>query len=72
VKSTYSFRLYDRVSYNGGEYFIFGRRTSGFFDIRTLDGVKVNKGSISCKKLKCLEIPGSYLTERRAVAPPTA
>jgi len=62
------YRLFDRVQYHGGEYFIFGRRKSGFFDIRTLDGEKVNKGSISCKKLKLLEISKGFLIERRIVA----
>ena len=59
------FRLFDKVKYQGREYFIFGRRTSGFFDIRTLDGTKVNKGSISYKKLQFVERPGYYLTERK-------
>ena len=39
------FRLFEKVKYHGKLYFIFGRRSSGFFDIRTLDGTKVNKGS---------------------------
>ncbi|GAB6156067.1 hypothetical protein JCM17380_48190 [Desulfosporosinus burensis] len=43
----------------------FGRRNSGFFDIRTLDGTKVNKGSISCKSFKLIERRKSLLTERR-------
>ena len=59
------FRLFDKVSFNGKEYFVFGRRTSGFFDIRNLQGDKVNKGSISYKKLKYLYTPKSYLMERR-------
>lgn len=65
------FRLFDKVKYQGKEYFIFGRRSNGFFDIRTLDGVKVNKGSISYRKLTLLEPRKYYLTERRAVVPPT-
>ena len=59
------FRLFDKVEYFGKEYFIFGRRKTGFFDIRTLDGKKVNKGSLSYKKLKLLEKRKNYLTERR-------
>ena len=59
------FRLFDKVKYQGREYFIFGRRNSGFFDIRTLNGTKVNKGSISCKKIQLIEKSKSYLTERR-------
>lgn len=62
------YRLFDRVQYQGKQYFIFGRRKSGFFDIRTLDGEKVNKGSISYKKLKLLEISKKFLTERKVMA----
>lgn len=61
------FRLFEKVKYHGKQYFIFGRRNSGFFDIRTLDGTKVNKGSVSCKKIRSLDMPRSYLTEERKV-----
>ena len=61
------YRLFDKVSYQGKGYFVFGRRQSGFFDIRTLSGEKVNKGSLSCKKLKFIATRTYYLTERRAV-----
>ena len=53
------------VRYNGRVYTVFGRRTSGFFDIRTLDGNKVNNGSISYKKLKFIDNQQSVLVERR-------
>lgn len=66
------YRLFDRVRYAGMEYFVFGRRKTGYFDIRTLSGEKVNKGSVSSKKLKLLEKSKYYLTERRLAAPPTA
>ena len=55
--------------YQGKQYFIFGRRKAGYFDIRTLSGDKVNKGSISCKKLKLLEHVNGYLIERRSCFP---
>ena len=58
------FRLFDKVLYQGQECFIFGRRSSGSFDIRLLDGTKVSAG-ISYKKLKLLEKRKSYLIERR-------
>lgn len=60
------YQLFDTVSYKGMPYFIFGRRSSGFFDIRTLDGIKINKGSISFKKIKLLNSNNSYLVERRS------
>ena len=69
-QSTYlvkGYRLFDKVSYQGKEYFVFGRRQSGFFDIRTLSGEKVNKGSLSYKKLNFIAVRTYYLTERRAV-----
>ena len=59
-----SFRLFDKVEYNGEECFIFGRRSSGYFDIRMLDGTKVHAG-ISYKKLRFLETRHTTLTERR-------
>lgn len=61
------YRMYDRVSYKGKLYIIFGRRNSGFFDIRTLDGTKVNKGSISYKKLRLVEPQSNYIVEKRTV-----
>lgn len=64
------YRLFDKVLYSGKEYFIFGRRESGFFDIRTLSGEKVNKGSLSFRKLKLLETSKKYLTERRRISSP--
>lgn len=60
------FRLFDKVLFENKEYFIFGRRTSGFFDIRNLSGDKVNNGSISFKKLELVETKKHYLVERRS------
>lgn len=60
------FRLFDKILFENKEYFIFGRRTSGFFDIRNLSGDKVNNGSISFKKLKLVETKKYYLVERRS------
>lgn len=61
------FRLFDKVSYQSKEYFIFGRRATGFFDIRTLDGTKVNKGSVSYKKLRIQDTAKAYVKEVRAI-----
>lgn len=58
------FRLFDKVKYDGQECFIFGRRSSGYFDLRRLDGTKIH-ASASHKKLKLLETRKAYLTERR-------
>lgn len=59
------FKLFDVVRYQNKEYILFGRRNSGYFDIRTLIGEKVNNGSISYKKLKYIRHSSSMLTERR-------
>lgn len=59
------FRLFDLVRYENSVYYVFGRRKSGFMDIRTLDGRKINKGSISSKKLKFVSTSKGMLVERR-------
>lgn len=61
------FRLFDTIKYKGNTYIIFGRRNSGFFDIRTLDGIKVNNGSVSCKKMQLIHPNSNYLIEIRNV-----
>lgn len=58
------YRLFDKVAYQGKECYVFGRRTSGSFDIRTLDGIRLSAG-VSCKKLHFLEPTKIYLTERK-------
>lgn len=63
------FQLFDKVKYDGDSYYIFGRRSNGYFDIRKLDGTKVNNGSINCKYLKRLESRRNMLTERRSRSP---
>lgn len=59
------FRLFDLVEYQKELYYIFGRRSSGSFDIRKLDGTKVNKGSINCKYLRLIATRKSILIEKR-------
>ena len=67
------FRLFDKVRVSGEEGFIFGRRASGYFDVRKLDGTRLSAG-ISHKKLSLLEKRKTYLTEYRkeAALPPAA
>ena len=60
------FRLFDRVKYQRRLYYIFGRRSSGAFDIRTLEGEKVNNGSINCKYLQLINFRKTWLIERRS------
>ena len=53
-KYVFDYQLFDRVRCLGQEGFIFGRRSSGYMDIRKLDGTKISAG-ISCKKIKRIE-----------------
>lgn len=61
------YRLFDKVKYNGIECFVFGRRTSGSFDVRLLDGTRISAG-VSYKKLKLLTKRKNILVERRATS----
>lgn len=63
------FRLFDKVRYKGQECFICGRRTSGYFDIRHLDGTRLN-ASVSYRHLTLLEKSKHFLIERRVAIPP--
>lgn len=63
-KYLFGFQLFDKVRYKGQECFVFGRRTSGSFDMRKLDGTRINAG-VTYKKLKPLEKRKTILAERR-------
>lgn len=58
------FRLWDKVLYNGQECFISGRRSSGYFALRKLDGTTITN-NISFKKLQLLEPATNYLIEKK-------
>ena len=60
----FGYRLFDKVKCKGEVGFIFGRRASGSFDVRKLDGTRISAG-ISYKKLKLISKRKSYLVERR-------
>jgi len=62
-----NFRLFDKVKYNKQECFIFGRRSSGYFDLRLLDGTVIHR-SASYKKLILKEKQKTILIERRCVS----
>lgn len=64
----HGFRLFDKVKYDNQECFIFGRRSSGYFDIRRLDGTKLSAG-ISYKKLELIQRRKGLLIERRLAIP---
>lgn len=58
------FRLYDKVLFQNRECFIWGRRKTGYFTLKTLNGIMICDG-VRSKKLTLLEKRKSYLTERR-------
>jgi len=58
------FRLFDKVLFQNQECFVFGRRATGYFDLRLLDGTKIS-ASASYKKCKRLERAKTMLVERR-------
>src|SRR6266567_2983010 len=49
-KCIQGFRLFDCVRYQEKPCFVFGRRSSGYFDLRALDGTKIS-ASANCNKL---------------------
>ena len=60
------FRLYDKVSYKGKEYFVRSRRIRGSFALKTLANEKPNKsGDLMCTKIKLVETAKHYLIETR-------
>lgn len=62
------FRLFDKVKYNNQECFIFGRRKTGYFDLRKLDGTKIH-ASAGYKKIILVEKSHGFITERRRRIP---
>lgn len=57
------YRLWDKVLYKGQECFVSGRRSSGSFALKKLDGTSISKG-VTFKKLRLLEPATNYLIER--------
>ena len=66
-KFVFGYQLFDKVRMpDGQEGFVFGRRASGYFDIRALDGTKLSAG-IYYKNLTPLERRRSLLNWKRRV-----
>lgn len=63
-RRVFGYQLFDKVLLDGKESFVFGRRSSGYFDLRLLDGTKVH-ASANYKKLALIERAKTLLTERR-------
>ncbi len=56
----HGFRRFDKVLWNNIECFVFGRRKTGYFDLRTLDGTKIH-ASGNAKELILLETANTLL-----------
>ena len=65
IKRAFGFRRFDKVLYGNIECFIHGLRTSGYFDLRSLTGEKIN-ASVKYTNLRLLE---SFKTWRIALLP---
>ena len=59
------FQRFDRVLWRRIECFIFGRRKTGYFALRKLDGTKIH-ASAKAKELSLLERAKTLLIERKA------
>jgi hypothetical protein len=64
-KYVQGFRLFDCVRYQGKPCFVWGRRRSGYFDLRALDGTRISAGA-SCKKLTNVQRASACLVEMRS------
>ncbi|HIW31222.1 MAG TPA: HNH endonuclease [Candidatus Paenibacillus intestinavium] len=56
------FQLFDKVFFEGIECIVFGRRQTGYFDLRTIEGTSVHK-SVSYKKLRVVEKASTLLAQ---------
>ena len=70
VKEVNGFRRFDKVLYNKTKCFIHGLRSSGYFDIRTVNGEKI-EASVNCKKLMLIEHAKGIIQEVCAIPPTT-
>ena len=63
------FRRFDKVMYKNIVCFITGKRSSGYFQLKTFDGTVISQG-VNSKKLKLLEPVKGWLIDRRTEIPP--
>ena len=66
--TVFGFRLWDKVIYKKEECFVQGRRSSGYFQLKRLDGSTVTP-AVSYTKLRLVETAKHYITERRTAIP---
>ena len=61
----FGFARFDRVKYDKKECFVYGRRTSGYFDLRDIDGSKIHTAA-SVKKIKLIKHENSKIKKASA------
>ena len=66
VKEVKGYRRFDKVKYEDKECFVHGLRSSGYFNIRSVDGEKFG-ASVNSKKLTLLEHARGIIQEVRAI-----
>jgi len=59
----FGFARFDRVRYDGKECFVYGRRTSGSFDLRDIDGSVITH-SVTRKKIKLIRHENSIIIKK--------
>ena len=59
----FGFARFDRVKYDGKECFVYGRRNSGYFDLRDIDGSKIH-ASAHTKKIKLIRHENSIIIKK--------
>lgn len=64
----HGFQRFDKVLWKGTECFVFGRRTTGYFELRRLGGTKVSS-SVKYSSLSLVERAKTFLIERHALHP---
>ncbi len=68
VKEVKGYRRFDKVIFGKIECFVFALRSTGYFNLRTIDGEKIGV-SVNSKKLTLLERAGGIIEEVRAIPP---
>lgn len=68
IKQVNNFRRYDKMKFENAKCFIYGLRSSGQFNIRTITGTKV-RTSVTHRKLTLLEHAKGIITEVYAIPP---
>ena len=59
----FGFARFDRVRYDGKECFVYARRTSGYFDLRDIDGTRIH-ATAPVRKIKLIRHENSIIIKK--------